>query len=483
MTSLNNVKPAGMNDHPNGDDNRVVLQSDATVFAGDVSSWRLAGRAWGVTLAVLYPLLLITPLCIFVALNPDSGRSPAAEVGADCAVVGLAVLAMQFVIAARLRWIEAPFGLDVLMAFHKSMAFVAAALLLTHPLLVAWGEGWSLLTRWHSRWYLWAGRAALLLLILHIAISLGRRAMRLRYELWRRIHTVAAMTIVSLGFVHSAMIGQDLGGGGGDGRGWIAVWSALAAIALGAWLHHRVVRPTLLRRRRLYCVQAVAAEAPRVWTLTLRALGGQPLKYLPGQFQFLRLFGDGTSSQEHPFSIASSPTNRGNIQLTVKECGDFTSQLVRVRPGDFATVHGPFGRFSYTLHPPVEELVFVAAGVGVTPLMSMLRHMRDCQPTQRVLLIYASRSLEDVVFADELKSMAAGITPLLKVIYVLSSPPPGWPGQTGRLDADRLVRLCGDLKHKAFYICCPPPMTVALIRGLKRLGVGPRHIHADYFSL
>jgi predicted ferric reductase len=472
MTSLSSAKTSGVN----GGNGQIADEEIAAGLDGGFSPSPFAGWAWGAALAMLYPLVLITPLGIFVIMHPASDRWPIAEAGAECAVVGFTILAMQFVIGARLRWIEAPFGLDVLLVLHKLMALVATGLLLAHPLLVAWGESWSLLTRVHARWYFWAGRAAALILILHIGVSLGRLVMRLSYERWRRVHNVSALSILSLGFAHSAAIGQDTRGGG------LVVWSMPAAVAIGCWIHHRVLRPALLRRRVPFRVVGIVAEAPQVWTLTLRPVGHHRLRFVPGQFQFLRLFGEGMPSDEHPFTIASSPTRSRDVTVTVKECGDFTSQIARARPGDLATIHGPFGRFSHTLHPPTEELIFVAAGVGITPLMSMLRHMRDCRFSQRVLLIYASRSLKDVLFANELRDMEAGVCPMLKVIHVLSSPSACWDGETGRLDADRLVLLCGELKHKSFYVCCPSPMTAGLVRGLKRLGVKPRHIHTDYFS-
>src|SRR2546430_14018532 len=98
--------------------------------------------------ASLSPLLCIAPLAIFVALNPQSAQPLAAEAGVDCAVVGFTILALQFVITARLRWIEAPFGLDLLLMFHRAMALLATALLFVHPSLVASSHAaWSLLTR------------------------------------------------------------------------------------------------------------------------------------------------------------------------------------------------------------------------------------------------------------------------------------------------------------------------------------------------
>lgn len=427
-------------------------------------------------LATLYPVCAITPLVIFASLHPKADHPAVAEVGVDCAVIGFTILALQFVITARLRWVEAPFGLDVLLVFHRAMAMIATLLLFAHPLLVAWGEGGWLLTRWHVHWYIWMGRAALVLLLAQATTGLARRVMRIPYERWRRLHNVLAPTVLGLGFAHSVAAGDDPAGRG------LLVWGAMTTIALACWIYSRVVRPQLLLRHP-FRVEALTPEAPGVWTLTLTTEQGRNFHFVPGQFQFLRLHDAQIPNEEHPFTIASSPTRSDRISLTIKESGDFTAAIGRVRPGDRATVQGPFGRFSHTLHDDEPNLVFVAGGVGITPLMSMLRCMRDRRERRQVLLAYANRSLANAVFADELTAVAAGDAPVLKVVHVLSNPPHCWTGETGRLDAHRLARLCGGVTGRSFYLCCPPPMMDALVRGLRRMGVHPRHIHADAFSL
>ena len=436
-----------------------------------------AGKAWAVFLATLYPLLVVAPLALVTALNGKSGRAAMAELGVDCAALGFTILSLQFVITARLPWVEAPFGLDLLLVFHRIMALVAVALLCVHPLLVASAEGWSLLTRLHVQWYIWVGRIALALLLLHVTVSLWRRALQLSYERWRRLHNPLALTILAAGFVHSVMAGDDLR------DAWRQrVWGFAPALGLAAWLYSRAIRPRLLARR-AFRVLSVKPEAPRVWTLTLQPAQGRCFRFMPGQFQFLRFLGADVAREEHPFTIASSPARGGRFSLTIRESGDFTRSLGRIRAGDRATIHGPFGRCSYDLHPDEGDMVFVAGGVGITPLMSMLRAMRDRRESRRVTLVYASRAVDDVLFAGELSAMEAGWWPALKVIYVLSRPPSWWAGESGRIDVNRLHAWCGELADKAFYLCCPPMMTRGLIRGLRRMRVHPRRIHCDYFSL
>jgi predicted ferric reductase len=144
----------------------------------------------------------------------------------------------------------------------------------------------------------------------------------------------------------------------------------------------------------------------------------------------IRLHGSSVSAEEHPFSIASSPSPDGRISLTIKEIGDFTSTVGSIKPGDEAVVHGPFGRISHVFHSIDDDLVFVAAGIGITPLMSMLRYMRDRRDSRRVMLFYANRGTVDIAFRSELESIESGGFPALNTTHILSRPPDDWVGPT-----------------------------------------------------
>jgi ferredoxin-NADP reductase len=113
----------------------------------------------------------------------------------------------------------------------------------------------------------------------------------------------------------------------------------------------------------------------------------------------------------------------------------------------------------------------------------MLRYMRDMRDPRRVLLLYASRREADVLFGQELMEMERDGFPNLSVMHILSEPTRDWHGESGRLDADRVMRWVGGMNGKAFYLCCPPPMTRALLRGLKRYGVRSHSLHTDFFAI
>ena len=158
-------------------------------------------------------------------------------------------------------------------------------------------------------------------------------------------------------------------------------------------------------------VVEVRRENYNVCTLKLRPTAGyRGDGHLPGQFHFITLYRQGLPIEEHPFTISSGPAADGSLASTIKESGDFTRTIMKTAVGDRVGVRGSFVRFSHVLHPDEDDLVFIAGGVGITPLMSMLRYMRDRGEHRRVLLIYANRDPSAIVFHDELEAIEAGGT-------------------------------------------------------------------------
>ena len=429
--------------------------------------------------AVLLPVVLANTLSW--AHRPESGFL--LNLSRNLALAGLSILALQFVVAARLQWIEAYFGLDAILWFHKAMAVFAVLMLLAHPLLIAWGHGnWTILSRLVVPWPVQLGRIALLLLLAVVGTSLGRRVFRLEYERWRRLHNVLVLAVLGLGFVHGLIMGS---GRHGDLSTWPMriLWSGLFLIALAAYLHHRWFAP---RRNRLApCeVIAVGRESHDVWTIKVRAtLNGNGRRHLPGQFYFITFLDSALPEEEHPFSISSSPTENGYLTFTIKAAGDFTQSIASLRPGDRAMIRGPFGRFSHILRSGREDIVFIAGGVGITPLISMLRYMRDTGDPRRVVLIFVNRAQRDILFRDELEKMQRVGRPQLRVIHVLSRPQGAWNGETGRLNHEIMQKYISDLVGtSSFYICGPLPLTRLAIKILRQMGVFQADIHTEQFT-
>lgn len=438
----------------------------------------------GFVYIVIYIGLVLSPFLIVACVNPPSGQKIAYDIGKGFALVGFMILGLQAVLASRFKVIERPFGLDIVIRYHKYMAVFAALLIVTHPLLLAFGgAGLPLLTTLNVPWHLWFGKIALPLLVITVLISLPRVPLRLSFERWRILHDALFPAIIVFAFLHSWFIGMDFQAG--PLRGVLqGLWIGMLAVALIVFIYHRFVRPLLLGLHR-YRVVAVQQETENVWTVSLAPPEGELCyDYLPGQFQFITFHrGRGLPEEEHHWTISSSPAGRNSVSSTIKELGDFTATIGQTRPGDTATINAPFGRFSYVLHPDERDLVFIAGGIGITPLMAMLRHMRDTKAALPVLLLYANKDEKEIAFRKELADMERGKYPKLKVVHCLSNPAKGWKGETGRLDRERIERWCGKaITEKAFYICGPPGLLEATIANLRALGVPDGRMHIEIFS-
>lgn len=446
-----------------------------------MTSDKHSGPAGAMVRILMYAAIVLSPLILLALLRPPTHHSLTYTVGKNLALVGFTILALQFVVSARLEWIERPFGLNVLFQFHKAMAIIASLLLLSHPVLLVLGCGdWSLIFGPQVKWDIWLGRIALLILLAHVLLASLRLVIKLNYETWRFLHNLGAALILPLGFFHSWKAGGDL-----QLFGMKVLWAALILTAIATYLWHRVLR-TILLRRHPYNVTGVREEAAGVWTIELTPPQGiRRSDFLPGQFHFLTFQrAPNLPVEEHPWTISSSPTAPGVLCSTVKESGDFTASIGKTKPGDTALVHGPFGRFSYALHPGEGELVFIAGGVGITPLMSMLRHMRDTRAERTVTLLYANTSEKHIVFRDELAAMERDGVAGLNVVHVLNQPSNDWQGERGRLDEEKIKRCAGpELARRAYYVCAPPELLAQTIRTLRKADVPASRIHFERFSL
>lgn len=428
---------------------------------------------------IFYVALAVLPVVLATFSGAESGNF-ISEFGKNCALTAFMILTLQVVMAARFKWIERAFGFDILIRFHRNMALVAVLLLVAHPLLLAaGGGGWHLLIGLKLPWYIWVGKATLVLLLVNAGLSIFQGSLNIKFERWRLIHDILGPLIIVMAFIHSWVAGTDL-----DVVSLRVLWSVMLLIAVSAYHYHVIQRPLRLRARP-YKVVEVQPEADDVWTVKLAPPEGETIfPYLPGQFHFITFFrGEGLPIEEHHWTISSSPTQTDHVASTIKALGDFTDTIGETKPGDAAAVHGPFGRFSYTFHPEERDLVFLAGGIGITPLMSMLRHMRDREETRSVLLIYANREESDIIFREELARIEAGGHPQLKLVHVLETPGEGWQGETGFVDREKIERLCeGESAQQVFYVCGPPPMVRTILSTLKRMGVPDRQIRAEIFS-
>ena len=233
----------------------------------------------------------------------------------------------------------------------------------------------------------------------------------------------------------------------------------------------------------LVCVDAIQ-ETHDVRSLVLDAARVRYAGFRPGQHLTVRVDVDGVP-MERCYSIASSPTRPERITLTVKRVpGGVVSSWLHdhVGVGDRLHVRGPLGRFSMLEHPAPTYL-FLSAGSGITPLMSMTRALQDLPDTHDVAFVHSARSPADLIFRDELESMAVAHD-WLSVTTLCEGDAPGetWSGPRGRLTREVLEAAVPDLAEREIFTCGPEPYRQAVRDLLAAAGVDPGRCHEESYA-
>lgn len=214
-------------------------------------------------------------------------------------------------------------------------------------------------------------------------------------------------------------------------------------------------------KTRLRCI-AVVDETHDVKTLVFEGVSPQLFAYQPGQFMTLELPVAPSQTLRRSYTISSSPSRPHTISVTVKRVpeGRGSGWLHdNVQPGWECSVSGPHGHFTCTTAPTKPKLLLIAAGSGITPIMSMLRWLADTAKPVDVVLINNVRTPNDVVFASELHYLASRMGPRCRVLIVPSRVEQGqsWLGGTGRFDMQWVRAAAADWAERTVYTCGPGP--------------------------
>lgn len=159
-------------------------------------------------------------------------------------------------------------------------------------------------------------------------------------------------------------------------------------------------------------------------------------------------------------SISSSPTEKGYIEFTKKITqSDFSKALNNFEPGDSIIVQYPFGNF--TLKDGYTKIAFLSGGIGITPIRSICKYAVDKKLDTDMVLVYANRSIKDIVFKDDFDVMQRQ-RPKLRASHVLCEPAVGFKCVVGLINAQVIKNQVPDYTQRKFYICGPPAMVEAM---------------------
>jgi len=232
-------------------------------------------------------------------------------------------------------------------------------------------------------------------------------------------------------------------------------------------------------------VAAIFDETSNVKTFRLMSLdrGAIPFTFLPGQFLTFSGDIDGKTIRRS-YTIASSPTQRDFVELTVKrEDQGVESRYLHdhVAVGDHLNVFGPSGIFTFT-GEETDSIVLIGGGVGITPMMCVIRYLTDRAFPGDIFFLYGARTAADFIFREELESLQKRHGNLHVVATMSGADGTAWTGARGPITKDFIAHAVPDIARRRIHVCGPPAMLEAVKAALTGLGVTKEQIKTEAFG-
>jgi predicted ferric reductase len=463
----------------------ITAPADApprTVRRRTVPRWYpdAGGSAAGVS------LLIVAALWVSNGGMQDLGASGADSLSSIGRLTGLFsadLLLLQVLLMARIPLAERAFGQDRLARWHRWTGFTSFWLMVAHIVLItlgyaaaahanAFAELWDMIWTYPGMLLATAG-TALLIMVVVTSIKMARR--RLRYESWHLLHLYAYLG-VGFALPHQLWTGSDFLASPAATIYWWTLYGAAAAAVLA----YRIGLPAWRNLNHHLVVDRVVPEGPGLTSVYLRGrrLGRLPVR--AGQF-FQWRFLDGPGwSRSHPYSLSATPGG-DLLRITVKDLGDGSGRVAGLRPGTRALIEGPYGTLTGDTYDG-GPVVFLACGIGVTPLLSLLGEL-PYRPGEATL-IYRARTEASLAFRNELEWFAArrGV----RLVYLLGARAErvSWlPAQyADHADADALRQIVPVIARSQVYVCGPADWTEAARAAARDTGVPEERLHTELFS-
>jgi predicted ferric reductase len=428
-------------------------------------------------LIAVYVGLTFFPLAV-AWLDEGPSRGFFYELSSGLGLTAFALLLLQFLTSGRFEALTGRVGIDLTMRLHQLIARTLTVFLVVHPPLYAiWpGQGGTagrIVQMFTSPAYL-SGVLAWVLLLVVVFAGVLRDRLPVRYEIWRASHGVGALLLAIFGVHHALYLGRY-----SAHPAIAAFWFVLLGVAVLSLLTVYVLRPLALRRQP-YRLIANENVGDRLWELELEPIGDFRPSLTAGQFYWVT-FGDSPFLlREHPFSASSASSELPRVRFIIKESGDFTRTIGTIPLGTRAFLDGPRGIFTLE-DRQATGIGLVAGGVGIAPILSILRELRARGDRRPIRLLYGNRHPGQIVRREEIQAISADLD--FDARFVVAEPPEGWTGGTGELDRAQVAAYFDnpDRAGWVYFVCGPNAMMSSVERSLEAIGVPPRSIVTERF--
>lgn len=228
-------------------------------------------------------------------------------------------------------------------------------------------------------------------------------------------------------------------------------------------------------------IKEIIDETPQVKTFRCETPNSNKINFYPGQFFMVSIKGD-EENLKRAYSIASSPLEKSYVDIGLNKVGIFSTKLFSTLPGDILIFKGPYGKFYFT-DDMKNDLLLIAGGVGITPLISIIRYCTDKKLGNKIKLLYSVRTPEEIIYKNEFEKIK-NENENFDYIVTITRPKPehDWHGMTGHLNEDILKRNINSVNEHIYFICGSNDFAKAMITILEKLGAKKEQIKTDIWG-
>lgn len=400
------------------------------------------------------------------------------QLGIVAGLVATDLVLVMLLLAARIPLIDRAVGHDAAMAFHGRLGKPVVYLLIAHGVLLLAGyaiaDGIDPVAEAVAIWSLPDLPLAVLgfaLFALVVVTSLVAVRRRLRYEAWHLVHLLAYAAVLAA-LPHQFSVGGLFAEGTWQHWYWLAItWGTLAAVVV-----FRLLMPVVATFRHRLVVESVEPVGEGVVSVTMRGAHLERLRAVGGQFLVWRFLARGQWWQAHPYSLSAAPRG-GSLRITVRSLGAGSASLATIRPGTRVAIEGPYGIFSEASRSR-SRIALVAAGIGVTPVRSLLE-TASFRPGEATVVVRTPEPAGGWLL-DELVALcrARGAT----LITVPGRRGRGWLTDAAEQQGLSLGAFVPQLEDTDVYVCGPREWSDDVIAEARAAGLVPEQIHHERFD-
>ena len=389
-----------------------------------------------------------------------------------CALTGAYLSLVGLVLVARIPYVERSVGHDRLVIWHRKLGPWSMYLVSFHVLLVILGyagndrvqlgiELWRMVKNYP--WMLPAFVGFLFFIAAGIT-SYKRVRRNMTYETWWTIHLYTYLAI-SLAYMHQVLTGPMFINHPLNKMFWELLYIYTAVLLL-TW---RFIIPTVKSLRHQLRVDQIVHEGPGIYSVIMRGRALNKLRAQGGQFFGWRFMTKGQWFISHPYSLSAAPTDH-YMRVTIKELGDASSLIKKIKKGTRIFFEGPYGTFTAS-RASRGHVALIGGGVGITPIRAILE---EFDITKEIDVIFRASKAEDIVFRKELDELAK--IRGARVHYLIGS------RNEHPMNAKYIEKYIPAFKDSDVYVCGPTPLVEAVREAAKSVGIPKNRFHDEAFE-